>query len=432
MKVGILGGGLAALELGRRLKQRGYDFIILEKNSEVGGLCRTLNSGEFRWDFGVHAIYSKNQQVIDYLKGLPIEYEHHRREVRICHWKGDQIYSLNYPFENGLGALPLEEKVDCLLGYVQAYRKGKRNFRNLKEWIEQGLGYGIARHFMVPYNRKIWNCELSQISLDLVKNKIEPAPLEEIVKSVLGIETIGRAYQAKFIYPKKGIGELTRVLSSPIRENIRLNSKVTRLVNGRGSWKVFCNHIDHHYKVDLIVSTIPLVELLRLVDISGLKKSYKDLRYNWTYFFMVGLKKGCRFHSFSNCHWVFFSGDEVFYRITFMNNFSSAFPPSLVVEITFKGRASRMPAEQLIPCLINDLKRCRIIRSARDVAIVNKVLYHYTYPIPTINSERVKRAIRRELKRHKIYLLGRSGAWEYINMDGVVERVGKFLEENRF
>ena len=432
MKVGILGGGLAALELGKRLKQLGYDFIILEKHAEVGGLCRTLNSGEFKWDFGVHAIYSKNQQVMDYLRGLPIEYEHHNRTVRICHWKGDQIYSLNYPFENGLGDLPLEDKVDCLMGYIQSYRQGKRKFHSLKEWIEQGLGYGIARHFMIPYNRKIWNCELSKISLDLVKNKIEPAPLEEIIKSVLGIETIGRAYQAKFIYPKKGIGELTRVLSMPIQENIRLDSKVTRLVNGRKGWKVFCNHTDHHYQVDLIVSTMPLVELLKLVDLSGLEKSYKALRYNSTYFFLVGLKDGCRFHNFSNCHWVFFAGEEVFYRITFMNNFSSAFPPSLVVEITFKGKAARMPAKQLLSLLINDLKRCRIIRSEDDVAVVDNVLYHYTYPIPTVDSERVKRTIKRELKKRKIYLFGRSGAWEYINMDGVVEKVGKFLEENGF
>ena len=45
MKIAILGAGLTGLELGRRLKEYGKDFIILEKESQIGGLCRTNITG---------------------------------------------------------------------------------------------------------------------------------------------------------------------------------------------------------------------------------------------------------------------------------------------------------------------------------------------------------------------------------------------------
>ena len=47
MKYLILGAGVAGLTFAIRLKQtRNEDsFLMLEKNAEVGGLCRSISSG---------------------------------------------------------------------------------------------------------------------------------------------------------------------------------------------------------------------------------------------------------------------------------------------------------------------------------------------------------------------------------------------------
>jgi protoporphyrinogen oxidase len=431
MKIGILGAGLAGIELDRRLKKKGIDFLIFEKEHHIGGLCRTMNYRDWHWDFGVHAIYSKNQKIIDYLLSLPIQYESHNRNVKICHRKNGNVYMLDYPFENGLRNLPLKDKFDCLFGYIGAKLKGKKQYFSLKEWIEDGLGFGMAQHFMIPYNQKIWNCELDMISMDLVSNKIEPASIWVVIKSCFGKRTVGRKYQAKFFYPKGGIGQLTKVLAEEILDKVRLNCKVEAL-RYDGKWRIYCDKKNNYEEADIIVSTIPLIELIKIVEPTIAKRPYHLLRHNDTLFFTVGLKEGKSFGRFKECHWVFFAQDEIFYRLTFMNNFSFMFAPCLVAEVTYKGEVKKSDLELLKSRVIKDLLRDEIISCEEDISIVEPYCYQYTYPIPTIGTEDLKNEIKKEFKNRNLFLLGRNGAWDYINMDGVIAKVEKFVQEFNF
>jgi len=428
MKIGILGCGLAGLELGKELKKRRLDFVIFEKEDEVGGLCRTMRHGHWRWDFGVHALYSKDQDIIDYFLSLPIQYEWHNRNVKVCHHKDGNIYVLDYPFENGLGNLPFEDKVDCILGYIEVKSKNKKRFSSLKEWIEDELGYGIAQHFMLPYNRKIWNCELNLISMDLVNNRIDPGAMRMVIESCLGKTTVGREYQARFLYPKEGIGELTRVLSKEILDKIRLNCKVEALRYNNKKWRIYYNEKKNYEEVDIIVSTIPMVELLKMLKPAFLKKPRYSFYYNDTLFFAIGLKNGKSFGRFRRCHWVFFAQNEIFYRITFMHNFSSKFAPCLVAEVTYKGNIKKLNPEILRRKVLEDLLRDEIISHEEDIGLVELYHYPYTYPIPVIEIEDLKFQIKKEFKKTNLFLLGRSGAWDYINMDGVITKVRNFMQ----
>lgn len=48
----IIGAGLAGLAAGYRLSRDGWDVLVLERESEVGGRCRTVTRGGFRFDTG--------------------------------------------------------------------------------------------------------------------------------------------------------------------------------------------------------------------------------------------------------------------------------------------------------------------------------------------------------------------------------------------
>jgi UDP-galactopyranose mutase len=56
-------------------------------------------------------------------------------------------------------------------------------------------------------------------------------------------------------------------------------------------------------------------------------------------------------------------------------------------------------------------------------------LVEYTYPIPTVGLEEVTNKLRKVFEKNNIFLLGRNGNWEYINMDGVILNVDKFITE---
>jgi protoporphyrinogen oxidase len=43
MKIAIIGSGISALYLGYKLKNKGYDFDIYEKNNSIGGRIKVVD-----------------------------------------------------------------------------------------------------------------------------------------------------------------------------------------------------------------------------------------------------------------------------------------------------------------------------------------------------------------------------------------------------
>ena len=426
MKIAILGAGLTGLELGRRLGELGKDFAIFEKETQVGGLCRTNKTGNYYWDFAVHAIYSRSKAAMDYFCSLPLDYQRSNRNVKIVHrGRYNKRYLIDYPFENGVRDLPIKEKFECVLGYI-ATRTRKNEPRSLQEWIDTRLGSGIAKYFMVPYNNKIWNCDLSDISKDLATSKIDPTPFTEFIKNVFWKKSIGREYQSKFIYPSKGIQVLSDYIAKNIKDKILLSSSIEKLSKQGNRW-IITTRDGSVVEADIVISTIPLAELLKKIDISGVEKKYDELKWNNTIFVMVGLKNGAKFNLINNCHWVFFKGNEIFYRVTVMHNFSNKFLPALVAEITEKNNVLDKTDDEIKNAVVQDLFRGGILESLSEIVELDIKRLKYTYAIPTIGLKDIKRTIKDLLEKHNLFLLGRNGNWDYLNMDGVFLSVKEFI-----
>ena len=198
MTIGILGAGLTGLTLGSLIQ----DCEILEKNSECGGLCRSLEEEGFTFDWGgSHIIFSKDQEVLDFmLVKLGDNIVKRRRNTKIL-YKGNYV---KYPFENGLSELPLQDNFECLRGFINVLIKTNTKPGNFKEWLYATFGDGIAEKYLVPYNEKIWNYDLTKMSAWWVEGRVPKPPVEDIIKSSLGIETEGYQHQLHFYYPKEG------------------------------------------------------------------------------------------------------------------------------------------------------------------------------------------------------------------------------------
>jgi len=428
MKTVILGAGLAGLECGRQLALKGRDFKILEKEGQIGGLARTNISGEYRWDFGVHALYSRDPGMTDYLHALPLDYVPAERRVSIYHTgRMSRRYLINYPFEEGIKGLPFRDRMECICGYLLAKLRNQTEFRDLQDWIDHGLGFGIAKHFMTPYNRKIWNCELQQISMDLVNAKIHPASLKNFLLAVLGKEVIGRIYQWKFIYPRNGIQALMDHTARGLESRIELYKEVKELRRDSSGWRIITSD-GVEEQADTVISTLPLVELLKMISVKGVESYYPQLKWNDTYFVMLGLKTGAAFSLLNGCHWAFFKETEIFFRITMMHNFSPSFPPALVAEITDKNVTDGLAPETLRERVVEDLLRLGILPRREDVALTEMKRVGYTYPIPTVDAAPVKDRVTRQLERLGLYLVGRNGHWDYLNMDGILSSVSAFMQ----
>lgn len=417
--IAIIGAGIAGLQAACQLQQAGVEFCVLEAGPALGGLARTGQHQRWRYDYGVKALYSQNSAVMDYLRALPVEYVEHERHAAVHHVSAGSSRGIDitYPFENGIGELPLADKVECVLGYLEA-STAPRPAANFHEWIINRLGRGIAEQFMLPYNRKIWDCPLDEISLGLVANKIHPAPLEEIIRIALGEKITGRQYQARFIYPRDGLNAMTAAIAAPVQAHIRAGFQVAGIQAQGEGYEIVATD-GARVACRAIISTLPLTRLGRLLAPGDWPQP--DWRYNSTRFLIVCLDQAPP----NDLHWQFFADPRFpFYRLTYMHNFSDRFPPCLVAEATDRGQPLR-PAEFVAALETLGVK-------PEWVAATLEERLEFTYPIPTLRSDAEKPGVIAAFEARHIYPLGRAGAWFYSNVDGIIlqawEQVPRIVE----
>lgn len=423
MKIGILGGGLTGLTIASQLKN---DFELLEKNSECGGLCRSLKEEGFTFDYGgAHIIYSRDQNSVDFmLKQLKDNWHQGRRNNKI-YYKG---HFVKYPFENGLSDLPKEDNFECLYHYLKNNYPPPSDF---KEWIYHTFGKGIAEKYLLPYNRKIWNTEPEDMSLHWVEGRVPKPPLEDVIKSAIGISTEGYTHQLNFYYPQKGgIQVLIQGLEKKIQDKITRDFTVKKIFKEKDGWCVTDGDIQKKY--DLLISTIPIFDLLRsLEDVpEEVKGASSRLQFNSLIAVLLGLEG----NSLPPYTAIYFPDEDLkFNRVGFPHIFSSNNVPSghssLVVEITARENDAtwRLSDEELLEHSIQGLFRRGLLKPEK-VCYKKVVRSKYAYVIYDKDYLKNIDIVRKYIEKKGIILCGRFAEFEYLNMDACVQR-GRNLAE---
>ncbi|HEX8343466.1 MAG TPA: FAD-dependent oxidoreductase, partial [Actinoplanes sp.] len=155
-RIVIIGAGPTGLGAGYRLQELGHDdWVILEASDRVGGLATSFTDDDgFTWDIGGHVMFSHYpyyDALVERLMGD--EYSTLKREAWV--WMEDRF--IPYPFQNNIRDLEPQTVFDCLTGAIAAQRDaGTTVPANFKEWVYATMGAGIADHFMIPYNFKVW------------------------------------------------------------------------------------------------------------------------------------------------------------------------------------------------------------------------------------------------------------------------------------
>ena len=160
----IIGAGPTGLGAAAQLVARGESsFVILEAADAPGGLARSFRDADgFTWDLGCHLHYSHYRHV-DRWWDAALSTDHwldHRRSTWV--WLADRF--VPYPLQLNLHRLPERLKQACIRGLLAAAENRTGGRRNFGDWIWATFGRGIAEHFMLPYNAKLWRYPLEQMS----------------------------------------------------------------------------------------------------------------------------------------------------------------------------------------------------------------------------------------------------------------------------
>lgn len=418
-RLGILGGGMSGVSLAAQL---GEDVDILERRDRIGGLCGTIIENGFTFDAaGPHIMFSKNKDVLMLMVSVLGHNVHQRRRENKIWFKGRLV---KYPFENDLASLPKEDNFECIYGYIVNPRAGETP-SNLAQWSYVTFGAGISEKYFIPYNRKIWNYDPEKIGLEFV-SRIPKPPMEDVLKSSIGIPTEGYLHQLHFYYPiEGGFESIVRAFGSRVTGEIRTGFHVASVRRDHGHWYVVSADGEER-KYDGLVSTIPIHELLRAWPDAPVeaRMAASKLRYNSLINVLIGCHED-RGYPYTAVYIP--DPDVIFHRISFPKAFSERNVPAgssaIMAEITAnEGDGTwEMSSEQILERTIGDLAKIGFLDPA-SISYKRVVRFLYGYPVYDLDYRRNVTALRESVAGAGIHLLGRFAQFDYINSDVCVER----------
>lgn len=430
----IVGAGLAGLSTAYHLS--GVPYRLYEREQEVGGLCRSYQKDGFTFDYTGHLLHFRQPEIkalVEHLLAGQLQ-RHARKSFIYSH----QTYT-EYPFQVNTFGLPPEVVRECLLGFIETLTKPVTSSgpmqRSFKDWILDNLGEGMAKHFMVPFNEKLWKVSLDELTSDWVSWLVPKPELKDVVNGALGIKDKAFGYNPSFLYPaSNGIKVLPESFLPGIR-GVR-NGMELMEVNTKRKRAVFRQRTDGRVREEAyesLVSTIPIPELLKRCQ--DFPQELKDAAEALRWVSVSNVNLAVAREQVSDKHWLYFPEPAYpFYRVGFPMNFSPALGrpgcSSMYVELSHRP-ADQISNEELITRSRQGLEQAGILKPDDELVVADVKDLHYAYVYFDQHRARAVPAIVAELERRGIYSIGRYGRWEHTSMEDAIGQGKRLAEQLR-
>lgn len=421
MKTLIIGGGLTGLACAYQLKKFNKDFLIVEKENTLGGLCRSIKKDDFIFDYTGHFLHFSDSNIKSFvfriLKGKILSIN--RNSKVYTEYTNTKTHLIPFPFQANIGYLNSKYRRYCIETLIKSNFEKSKSSKNFYDWCESNFGKGITNLFFSPYNSKLFQTKIKDISTNWVKKFVPRPNIEEILYNVLFASTKTYGYNSKFYYPKYGgIQSLIDSISSNIEyKNILLNTEVKK-IDLQNKYAVLSN--EQSVKYNFLVSTTPLIDLVEIANCpEKIKLLSKKLKYVSVLCFNIALKRKV----LPSIHWIYFpTKNTTFYRVGLYHNVSENLVAknygSIYVEISIPPK-NKIDLENLKEKITIELKNTKIITSEKDILFYNFVKIPVGYVIYDNNREKIVNEIINYFNKNNIYPVGRYGSWKY-----------SFMEEN--
>ena len=399
----IVGAGVSGLAYAGFSKN---ECLLLEKDAEIGGYCKTIKWGDFVWDYSGHFFHFRDTFLEDYICRNMVH-----DDIRYCE-KHTQIFYrqkyIDFPFQKNIHQLEQDEFIDCL---YDLFTTTGNDYFTFKQMLYAKFGQSIAEKFLIPYNEKLYACDLNRLDVDAMGRFFPYADKEEIIRNFK--KTNNNSYNSHFTYPRGGAIEYVKSLASYIgKSNICLNECVKSIDVTEKTIKTDKREL----KYDNLISTMPFPLLMQCCSME-----YDTDIYSWNKVLVFNLgfdKKGK--DVFNN--WIYVpSKDFCFYRVGYYDNIFATKNMSLYVELGFGKNTDVIDVEYYKEKVLDDLKKAGIITDHKLIAS-HFVIMDPAYVHITKESIRDVEEKKKVLARNNIYSIGRYGSWTYCSIeDNILE-----------
>lgn len=425
MEITILGGGLSAISLAYFLQNRSdiEQINIIEKNDRLGGICCSFNANGILYDVGPHIIFSKNKEILDLMNNLLGDNINKiRRSNRILHKK----CFVQYPFENDLSKLPKDDIDYCVNAFLHNPYENYEA-KNMLQFFLKTFGEGITNTYLRPYNEKIWKFDPSFMDTQMVE-RIPKPPKEDILRSANGETIDGYLHQLYFTYPKTGGTEaLIKSFISKFNDKVQIhiNSEVQAVEKAPNGYNIATSN--GNYEAENLVCTMPITKFAHSYKNNlsqNILNAVDDLKYNSIVIAIVNVKQDKAGDNFA-----FMVADKEvkFHRLSKLDFLGEKYSKkdgsaTYMIEITYRKNdlTDKATDEELLKKIYKGLEKIGFIDDKNDVNFSDIRRFEYAYVIYDLNHRKNMDLIKSFFAGEGVYLNGRFGSFEYLNMDAII------------
>jgi protoporphyrinogen oxidase len=416
----ILGAGLTGLSCAYHVADPAR-YRLIEKEQQVGGLAKTrTRPGGFLCDGTGHWLHLRTDYAKSMVNGLLGDNLAPRQRRARIFSKG--VFTL-YPFQANTYGLPKEVIAECLSGLIKArYEEQHAEPKNYLEWIRREFGEGICKHFMEPYNRKIYGVPLDTLAANFAAKYIPRPPIDSVIKGALGLSPEALGYNASFVYPKiGGIGALSESMHARIERKAERGRqpRTIDLLN-----RTVLMEDGEVIKYEKLVSTIPLPDLVQR-SVAGNPAAVPEdvihaaslLRANSVLYFDIGIKGAPKEHQ--DYHWIYLPENDLpFYRIGSYSAVERSLAPegyrSYYVEM---GHYGEVDASKFEEGVVQGLRKIGILEDDNQIVFMTPNVLSPAYVLFDHNYEAARATVLAWAARAGVVSVGRYGRWQYNAME---------------
>lgn len=429
----IVGGGISGCVMGYELARKKYNVIIIEKDTQIGGLAKTFQYGDFAFDIGPHRFYTQKRQISAFIRSI-------LKDDFTVISRNSGVYFLGkyypWPFRPSASFnLPLRIVVkSCWELFLMSLKNGKEEISNFKDYILQNYGPTLYNVFFRDYTQKFLGLPVKEVHSKWAREGMKRTIIDERIASrnlfdILKLFFMFKPLQTDFIYPTKGIGVFCKRLAEGVKEcggEIWINSVITDIKCSPEKIKeVFLKEI--RIKPERVIWTGSLGAICKL-----LKLPYKGLEYLSLLIFNVEINKPAN----RIYQWCYYGSKEIiFSRISMPSSFSKNMAPKgrtgLCVEVPCREDDQRWSNPEVwVERIKKDLIRVGLVNQVKDIGNIHIEKVCNAYPIYTLSYSRHLREVKENLSKFKnLRLAGRTGLFWYNNMDDSIENGLKVVRD---
>ncbi|HVY27751.1 MAG TPA: FAD-dependent oxidoreductase [Polyangiaceae bacterium] len=410
VRVLVLGAGLTGLSASLHLTRAGVAHRLFEREAVAGGHAVTIEEQGFRFDRTGHLLHLRDAS----MRALATELlpaERYRKIQRKSAVFSHGVYT-RYPFQSNFYGLPPEVAYECLSGFLSAhFAKDKPEPQSFEEFCQVHFGSGVSRHFMLPYNSRLWGVPPSEITSEWCQRFVPLPQLSDVLRGAVGAQAPELGYNVDFWYPELGMGSFAAALAE--RTPVELSRAPLRIDRQRREL-VFENET---LPFEALVSSIPLPKLLGLLAPLPAPVAEAAARLRSTHLHYLDL--GLRGPNPNPYHWIYVPEAKYpFYRVGCYSHFSDRLAPpgksSLYVELVDRRTPN---LERALSEVVPGLVELGLVRSESDIELSRLRTIEHAYVIYDHHYRAALDVIEPFLVAERIVSSGRYGAWNYSSME---------------